>query len=368
VRILYGVNGEGMGHATRSRVVIEELLKRHDVRVVSSGGAFTYLSERLPRVEEIFGPTFAMEEGQIQRWATVAQNVRNARYEMPDSLQHWMTMVHDWHPDVVVTDFEPLAAAYARFKRVPFVAIDNMSMLYRCRHDEEIIGDHREDYLIACTVTRSMVYGAVEYVVTTFFFPPLARGGTTLVPPIVRPEIVAADPERGDHLLVYSSGEEELLDALRESEANCHIYGMREDGHEGREGNLDFRPHSNEAFVEDLRTARAVIAGGGFSLMSEAVYLGKPMLAVPLRGQFEQLMNARYLEREGYGVCAASVTPEVLGDFLERLREFEEALVRYEQQGNDVALREIESRAVAAASAEPGRLRRERRLARRRAR
>ena len=26
------------------------------------------------------------------------------------------------------------------------------------------------------------------------------------------------------------------------------------------------------------------------------------MLSVPLHGQFEQLMNARYLEREGYGV------------------------------------------------------------------
>ena len=48
-----------------------------------------------------------------------------------------------------------------------------------------------------------------------------------------------------------------------------------------------------------------MVTGGGFSLLSEAVYLGKPMLSVPLHGQFEQLMNARYLEREGYGICAA---------------------------------------------------------------
>ena len=33
MRILYGVNGEGMGHATRSQVVIDDLLERHDVRV-----------------------------------------------------------------------------------------------------------------------------------------------------------------------------------------------------------------------------------------------------------------------------------------------------------------------------------------------
>ena len=47
-----------------------------------------------------------------------------------------------------------------------------------------------------------------------------------------------------------------------------------------------------------------MVAGGGFSLLSEAVYLGKPVLAVPLRGQFEQMMNARYLDRKGYGMCA----------------------------------------------------------------
>ena len=37
MRILYGVNGEGMGHATRSRVVIDSLLESHDVRVVVLG-------------------------------------------------------------------------------------------------------------------------------------------------------------------------------------------------------------------------------------------------------------------------------------------------------------------------------------------
>ena len=47
-----------------------------------------------------------------------------------------------------------------------------------------------------------------------------------------------------------------------------------------------------------------MVTGGGFSLLSEAVYLGKPVLSIPLRGQFEQLMNARYLERDGYGICA----------------------------------------------------------------
>ena len=75
MRILYGVNGEGMGHATRSQVVVESLLADHEVRVVASGAAFAYLSGVLPDVEEIIGAKFVMEDGEIRRWATVRQNV-----------------------------------------------------------------------------------------------------------------------------------------------------------------------------------------------------------------------------------------------------------------------------------------------------
>jgi uncharacterized protein (TIGR00661 family) len=45
-RILYGVAGEGMGHAIRSRVVIDHLARSHDVQVVVSGRAHDYVKAR----------------------------------------------------------------------------------------------------------------------------------------------------------------------------------------------------------------------------------------------------------------------------------------------------------------------------------
>ena len=122
---------------------------------------------------------------------------------------------------------------------------------------------------------------------------------------------------RGEHLLVYSSGSHALLDALRATGVPCRVYGMRDGPEAGTsDGAIAFCPRSADGFLEDLRSARAVITGGGFSLLGEAVFLGKPVLAVPLHGQFEQLMNARYLEREGYGACAADVGPGELAAFL----------------------------------------------------
>jgi uncharacterized protein (TIGR00661 family) len=368
LRILYGVNGEGMGHATRSQVVVESLLERHEVHVVASGAAFNYLSGVLPDVEEILGAKFVMEDGEIRRWATVRQNFTDVGAGAPQSVRRWIEMTRAWRPDVVVTDFEPLSAIYARVGRAPLIAVDNINMLDRCVHDTGIYGGHREDYTLARAVTRSMVPNAVNYLVTTFFYPRLAKGQTTLVPPILRRAIIDAEPVSGDHLVVYSSGDENALAALRASGLPCRVYGMRGGPAEGTtDGNLEFKPRSNEGFVEDLRTARGVVAGGGFSLMSEAVYLGKPMLAMPLVGQFEQLMNSRYLEREGFGLAAIEPTHEVLDRFIGGLDGFERRLGEYEQRGNERTLQAVEERIEAAVAGRPRDRRRARRLSRMRA-
>jgi uncharacterized protein (TIGR00661 family) len=349
VRILYGVNGEGLGHATRSDVVIGTLLEQHDVRVMASGAAFRYLHDRYGQVSDVFGPSFAMEQGEIRRWASVTHTVAAARRELPDSVRRWLAAVREWRPEVVVTDFEPLSGIYARTAHIPLVCVDNIHMIDRCRHDAGILDGALEDYRLACAVTRAMVPPAGDYVITTFFRPPLLRGRTVLVPPIVRPAIVASTPLRGEHLLVYSGGSDALIEALLESGMPCRVYGMRDGpGAEATDGAIEFRPRSVERFLADLVTARGVVTGGGFSLLSEAVYLRKPVLSVPLDGQFEQLMNARYLQREGFGMCARTIDAPALAAFLERLDAYHERLDAYVQDGNAVAIEAIAERVEAA--------------------
>ena len=148
-----------------------------------------------------------MEEGEINRWATMRQNVQYAFDELPGTVKRWVREVDEWKPDVVISDFEPLAGVYARSTRTSLIARRQHQHADR-RHDDEIIGAHRQDYLLARAVAHSMVPGAVEYIVTTFFEPPLACWGrTTLAPPIIRPELSPRAGERGEHLVVYSSGD-----------------------------------------------------------------------------------------------------------------------------------------------------------------
>ena len=77
--------------------------------------------------------------------------------------------------------------------------------------------------------------------------------------------------------------------------------------------------------------------------MGEAVYLHKPMLAVPLRRQFEQVLNARYLAVEGYGgECEQLEDPDTVHRFLEALPKYEQRLSAYSQDGNREILHAID--------------------------
>jgi uncharacterized protein (TIGR00661 family) len=358
VRILYGVQGEGMGHAMRAEVVLEELVRHHEVRVVASGRAFQHLAESRPHVHEIWGLSFAKDGAEIRMLQSLIQNLGWAASGWPRDLRKYFRLAEEFMPDLVISDFESFVVLFAQRHRKPIVSLDNVQMIDRCKHDGELLKGYRDDFHVARAYVATKVPRAFQYLITTFFYPPLRRKRTMLVPSIVRSEIVAASPERGDHLLVYWAGDETVPKILKAGGVPCRIYGMGGAVQEERvDGVLTFRPFSPDGFVDDLRTCRGLITGGGFTLLSEAVYLRKPILSIPLAGQAEQQLNARYLARLGYGAWAPALTAEVLESFLEGLPAFEEALSAYQQDGNGVALAALEEQLEAAAS-RPGLLRR----------
>ncbi len=341
MRILYGVVGEGMGHAMRSRVVIDHLALRHQVQAVVSGRAHEYLkareSDRLG-VNRIWGLTFVYEDNEVRNFHTLFRNLRGAvTGGWPRNVRAYFELAEQFEPDVVVSDFETWSYLFAKSHRLPVISLDNIQVLSRCTHAPEILAGHEVDFQLAKALVKAKAPGCLHYLVTSFFFPPLRKPRTSLHPPVLRPEILSARPEQGEHLLVYQTSESnrELPELLRASGRECRVYGFRRDLQEELvEGPLRFRPFSEQRFVEDLRTAKGVIANGGFTLLSEAVYLHKPVLSSPVRKQFEQILNARYVEREGYGLCAEELDRRRLGEFLERLPEFGRNVAAFRQDGN----------------------------------
>jgi uncharacterized protein (TIGR00661 family) len=349
MRILYGVVGEGMGHAMRSGVILEELCKRHTVQVVVSGRAYDYLNQRASEqlaVKKIWGYSIVYEDNEVQTFKTLVKNLKGAVAGWPENIRAYVQIAEAFQPDVVISDFESWSYLFAQSHGLPVISVDNMQILHRAEHPEEILEGIHAELELTNALIKAKVAGAFHYHITTFFRPRLRKPNTTLHPPILRPQILAAKPESGGHLLVYqtSTSNDALPPLLQRSGRECRIYGLRRDlKHEVVEGNLRYRPFSEEGFIDDLRTAAGVIASGGFTLMGEAVYLHRPMLAVPVRKQIEQVINARHLQREGYGLAADELTEARLQEFLERLPEFEKNLARYRQDGNGELLRALET-------------------------
>jgi len=339
MKILYGVVGEGMGHATRSKVVITHLLARgHEVKIVVSGRAHGFLKRFFPDVEEITGLSMVYEENAVKRGRTL----RNFLKELPlwggwaDNFEIMTKIGESFPADCVISDFESFAYLYGQKHELPVISIDNMQVLNRCAIDVDIPEEHRTDYAIARGIVKAKLPGCFHYLVTSFFFPHVRKPRTSLYPPILRDDILAAKASaaRGEHVLVYQTSESygELLPVLKSFDIPFVVYGL---GRDETDGTLRIKSFSEKGFVDDLAAARAVIAGGGFSLLSEAVYLGKPILSVPVRKQFEQLLNALYLRKLGYGAYVEHLSAPAIGQFLERSDEYASAVAQHTQDGNN---------------------------------
>lgn len=337
MRILYGVVGEGMGHATRSRVILEELTKHHEVHIVVSGRARDYLAQRFQNVHGIWGLTIAYEGNSVRNLQTLVQNVKGAVTGWPQNIRKYFELVESFKPDVVISDFESFSYLFGKNHRIPVICLDNIQIINRCQHESSLLAGYEDPFEFTRSIVKAKTPGAFHYLITTFFRPPVRKERTTLVPSILRPEVLVARREEGEHLLVYqtSTSNQALPEILKQTKIPCRIYGLRRDLTEDfMDGNLTYRPFSEGGFIDDLRTSRGVIAGGGFTLMSEAVYLHKPLLSYPLERQFEQVLNALYLEKLGYGMFARTLTPDVISEFIRRIPDCQSALEGYDQNGN----------------------------------
>lgn len=355
MRILYGVTGEGMGHATRSSVILEHLTREHDVHIVVSGRARDYLAQRFANVHKIWGLTIQYEGNSVRKLGTFLENLKGALSGLPENVKAYFDLVEDFRPELVISDFESFSYLYGVNHLLPVISVDNMQVINRAKHDPALLAGHETDFELTRRIVKSKLPGCYHYLITTFFYPPLRKDRTSLVPSILRPEILAAQSEPGEHLLVYqtSTTNTELIDALQKSGLPCRVYGVRRGIKSDEvEANLTFRPFSERAFVDDLRTCRAVVAGGGYTLMSEAVYLRKPLLSLPVQGQFEQTLNALYLQRLGFGRYAEALDRRTLEAFLAEVPRCASALRSYSQDGNRLMLQALDEqmqRATAAA-------------------
>ncbi|MBS2011812.1 MAG: hypothetical protein JST00_02765 [Deltaproteobacteria bacterium] len=296
MKILYGIASDGTGQEARSRVLLDHLAARgHDLAVV------------------------ATSNGRITAASPFDRRFR---------------------PDVVISDHDAWSWREAFDRRIPILSIDSMRILSRSDLPD-VVRNHR-GVRVHLPYSRAFVRSKLplcdRYFVSSFFRPPIQAARTQVFAPVVRSAVIAAgrrSKRRGEHLLVVlpSGGRAELLRALYASGVPCRIYGSPLFD-ERVTGNLRERPFDEQTFVEDLASSRAVVMAGSSSLLGEALYLRKPVLAVALESRSEETLEARTLELEGFGTFVSRLDGTTLPRFLDAVPRFRENLAGYRQNGN----------------------------------
>src|SRR6056297_1101591 len=338
-KILYGLSGQGSGHSSRAKEVIDHLQKQgHDLTIVSYKQGYENLS-RFFEVKKIAGLILDYKNNRVQILPTIYRNALKLP-KIKKSLKELNSLVKEKKFDLVITDFEPLTCLMANIHLLPLISIDNQHELTKTKVEYPL--KYEKDATLTKAVTRLTVFKADAYLVTSFIQAKPDNKKTFVFPPILRKKIIQAKnkTKEKDHILVYvTSASHNLEKQLKGLDQKFICYGF---GKKGKEKNLEFKEPSAIGFLQDLLNCQGVLANAGFTLISEALYLGKPYLAWPVRAQFEQIFNAYNLDKLGYGLYAKEIDKKTLKKFIKNIPKYKRKLKKYKKQDNQKLFEKID--------------------------
>ena len=283
MRILYGIQGTGHGHISRARVVLPKLREYAEVDVLVSGYNFTmnidgeiaYKARGLSLAYDNNGSVDMLETALNLHPIKFIQDVQSIPIE---------------EYDFVVNDFEPVSAWAANGAGIPCVAIS---------HQASFLSDK---------VPRPVKKSLVAEQVIKHFAPGTAAVGSHYLryddfvePPIIRRQIRNLNPSLGNHITVYLPAfDHQTLGSIFNQVQKVEWDIFSPDCEEKYiKGNVTVNPVGKETFLESIESCLGIVSATGFETTSEAMFLGKKLLTIPIKNQYEQLCNAAALTQLG---------------------------------------------------------------------
>ncbi len=287
MRILYGVQGTGHGHITRARVVLPVLREFAEVDVLISGYNFHMDLDGEIRYK-VRGISLTYDSNGSVDFLETALQLK------PLTFLRDLNALPTNDYDFVVNDFEPVTAWAAQQAGIPCVAISHQAAF------------------ASPNVPRPLRKSLVAEGVLKHFAPFTEALGSHykrydefIEPPIIRQKIKDLRPTGGDHITVYlpAFDHQFLSNIFRQNpEIKWHIFAP---GCERayKKNNVWVRPVGKDSFLRSIEDCHGVVSSTGFETTSETMFLGKKLLTIPIKNQYEQLCNAAALEP--MGACIA---------------------------------------------------------------
>ncbi|PSR55627.1 glycosyl transferase [Adhaeribacter arboris] len=292
MKILYAVQGTGNGHLSRALDIIPILKQRAEVDILVSGCqadvSLPYaVQHQFKGLSFIFG-----KKGGVDFVKTFSKLNSRAFYQEMRQLA-----IESY--DLVLNDFEPISAWACYFKKKTCIALSHQSAVLAPQAPRPKKEDAFGKFVLKNYAPATHHYG--------FHF---NRFGENIFTPVIRSQIRELIPENQGHITVYLPAYDDwqLIEKLKSfKEVNWQVFS-KHNKMPFRHKHIQVNPINNVAFVQSLATCAGVLCGAGFETPAEALYLGKKVLAIPMKGQYEQQCNAAALKVMGVPVIPSLKT------------------------------------------------------------
>ncbi len=283
MRILYAIQGTGNGHISRARDIIPLLHEKGELDVLISGTEADVtlghpVKFTMKGLSFVFG-----KQGGVDLLATYKKAKTKRFYNELRSLE--VTQY-----DIVISDFEPVSAWACRLQGKNCYALSHQSAVLNKNTPIPSKLDPMGKWILKNYAPTDFRFG--------FHFLPYDENIFT---PLIRKEIRDAVVTSQGHYTVYlpSYSDKKILRTLSELKGvEWHVYSKHTE-HAYEVGDIHVFPISNRSFVESMVSSEGIICGAGFEAPAEALFLGKKLLVVPMKNQYEQQCNAACLAQLG---------------------------------------------------------------------
>jgi uncharacterized protein (TIGR00661 family) len=301
MKILFGIQGTGNGHIIHSREILKYLVKKAEVDVLVSGTHHEVnlgfeVKYKLGGLGFIFG-----KKGGIDYWKSIRST--NPRKLVSDI---YSLPVHEY--DLVISDFEPITAWAAKLKGKPHICISHQASLLSSKVPRPDRKNRFQQFLMKWYAPGDELIGLHFKEYDDF-----------ITTPIIREEVRDSDITNNGHYTVYlpSYDERYIIEILKKVDVPWEVFSKHYKGEPFTQDNVTVRQVENSSFVQSLSSCQGLLCNAGFDTPAEALYLGKKLLVIPMKRQYEQECNAEALR--GLGV---PVVDKIGKDFSQSLNNW----------------------------------------------
>ena len=343
MKIIYGISGEGNGHVMRSKEIIDHLKAQgHDIQIFTYGKGHDHIKHH-HKTNKIAGFRIFYWNNKALGLGTGIINLLKLPFMILYNLKY-LSKFLTFKPDIIISDFEPFTNYLAYFFGKKLISLENETLLKYTKTKD--INDSFLNKIGAKLVVTAFTPSATEYICPIFYKPKMKKQkkNFTITHSIIRKEIqILKDKTKtNNHIFVYqtSATNKAMFEALKKTDENYIIYGFNK---EQIDKNLHYKIFNDKNFYKDLAEAKAVITNGGLLLMTEALFLNKPVYSIPVNNQFEQIINAHYLKELKLGEYTKKFNKHTFKKFLNNLKTYEKHTKSLTFDKNKKLFKELEA-------------------------